>query len=229
MPQVLQQSPDGHLAAALADHIVKALKAADRVGTPFPHWILRDLLPEAVCRQVLALPLAPPPIADTHGKRDSHNDVRQFASVENRRRFPVLEAIATSFQDPAVVQAVETTFAIDCTGSYLRIEYCQDRDGFWLEPHVDIKEKLITLQIYLNIGDDAVGLGTDLYDMDKRPVTRSDGRLGSSFAFLPKQPGSWHGFERRPIGGIRRSLIVNYVTDDWRARHELSFPEQKLP
>ncbi len=94
---------------------------------------------------------------------------------------------------------------------------------------MDIKEKLLTLQLYLNTGADAATLGTDLYDAAKRSVSRSNAELGRGFAFLPKQPASWHGFERRPIAGVRRSLIVNYVTNDWRARHELSFPEQPLP
>ena len=30
----------------------------------------------------------------------------------------------------------------------LRIELCADASGFWLEEHVDISEKLMTLQIY---------------------------------------------------------------------------------
>ncbi len=40
-------------------------------------------------------------------------------------------------------------------------------------------------------------------------------------------PGSdtWHGFEKRPIAGVRRSVILNYVTDEWRAREQLSYPE----
>ena len=31
-----------------------------------------------------------------------------------------------------------------------------------------------------------------------------------------------HGLEPRKIHGIRRSLIVNYVTQEWRARDEIS-------
>jgi hypothetical protein len=42
--------------------------------------------------------------------------------------------------------------------------------------------------------------------------------------FVPSK-GTWHGFERRPIQGVRRSLIVNYVTNEWRAREQLAFPE----
>ena len=34
------------------------------------------------------------------------------------------------------------------------------------------------------------------------------------------------GFTPRAIRGVRRSLIVNYVKPEWRARHELAFPDQ---
>ena len=37
-------------------------------------------------------------------------------------------------------------------------------------------------------------------------------------------PGAdtWHGFEPRPLRALRRSLIVNYVGDEWRARDQLA-------
>ena len=34
--------------------------------------------------------------------------------------------------------------------SHLRIEYCLDTDGFWLEPHTDIGAKLFTMLVYLS-------------------------------------------------------------------------------
>ena len=36
---------------------------------------------------------------------------------------------------------------------------------------------------------------------------------------------TWHGFHKRPIAGVRRSLIVNYVKPEWRSRHELAYPD----
>jgi hypothetical protein len=44
--------------------------------------------------------------------------------------------------------------------------------------------------------------------------------------FLPEfsRADTWHGFRPRDIRGVRRSLIVNYVVPEWRARHELAFP-----
>jgi hypothetical protein len=42
--------------------------------------------------------------------------------------------------------------------------------------------------------------------------------------FVPSKH-TWHGFERRPIEGVRRSIIVNYVTNEWRAREQLAYPQ----
>jgi hypothetical protein len=84
------------------------------------------------------------------------------------------------------------------------------------------------MQIYLNTDPDADTLGTDMYDKDKKWHSRAPGAMGNGMIFLPPEPASWHGFEKRPIADVRRSLIVNYVTDDWRARHELAFPESPV-
>jgi len=45
--------------------------------------------------------------------------------------------------------------------------------------------------------------------------------------FVPAD-NTWHGFEKRRIEGVRRSVILNYVTHDWRAREQLSFPESPV-
>ncbi len=131
MPHLFHQPPERREADAPAqglpvrgviDHAAAALKAAIRVDEPFPHWLLRDVLPDALCREIVALQMAPPPPEDTKGKRDSHNDQRQFAAGSNLQRHPSLAAVATAFQSPSVVKAIEDAFGIDCAGSYLRIE-----------------------------------------------------------------------------------------------------------
>ena len=38
----------------------------------------------------------------------------------------------------------------DLKNSYVRLEVIADRDGFWLEPHCDIKEKLMSSILFVN-------------------------------------------------------------------------------
>ncbi len=69
--------------------------------------------------------------------------------------------------------------------------------------------------------------GTDLYDIEKRHVGRSPFASNSAMIFVPSDV-TYHGFEPRKINGVRKSLIVNYVTAEWRAREQLSFPDQPI-
>ena len=41
--------------------------------------------------------------------------------------------------------------------------------------------------------------------------------------FVPSD-NTYHGFEKREIPRVRRTVIVNYVTQDWRAREQLAYP-----
>jgi hypothetical protein len=111
----------------------------------------------------------------------------------------------------------------ELSGSSLRIEYCQDTAGFWLEPHTDIGAKRIIVLIYLTDTPEARSLGTDLYDSEKRYLGHAPGDFNSGLIFVPGA-GTWHGFRKRPFAGVRTSLIINYVGPEWRASHELSFP-----
>ena len=214
--------------AIISATAVTSAAQAKVVHQPFRHWLFKDLLHPDVCRAITTLPIALAPVEDTYGKRDSHNDLRRLFSPAMQEQHPVMRDVADAFQSEAVVRAIEKLCGVSFKGSYLRIEYCQDSNGFWLEPHMDIKEKFITIQLYLNTGSDAATLGTDLYDKDKKPFSTAPSVLGDGMAFLPKEPESWHGFEKRPIAEVRRSLIINYVTDDWRSMHELSFPDRKI-
>jgi hypothetical protein len=112
-------------------------------------------------------------------------------------------------------------------GSSLRIEYCLDTDGFWLEPHTDNGAKLYTMLIYLSDEPGSEAWGTDTLDGSDGFVASTPHVRNGGLIFIPGAD-TWHGFHRRPIAGVQRSLIVNYVRPEWRSRHELTFPEQPV-
>lgn len=207
--------------------IRRAIRTAQRGDTPYPHWQLHDVLPVELARQVMALPFEAPTIDDTRGKRETHNTSRVFVSEQNRARYPACETLAESFQDEATIALLEDVCGGSLTGSSLRIECCLDTDGFWLEPHTDIGAKRFTMLVYLSDHPDAADWGTDIYDSDLRLVGRASGAFNTGLIFLPSAH-TWHGFARRPIRGVRRSLIINYVAPEWRSRHELAYPTQPV-
>ncbi len=81
--------------------------------------------------------------------------------------------------------------------------------------------------IYLSDHPDAEDWGTDILDADRNLVCRASGAFNTGLIFLPAA-NTWHGFAPRKIRGLRRSLIINYVVPEWRARHELAYPTQPV-
>ncbi|MDQ2101996.1 2OG-Fe(II) oxygenase [Azospirillum isscasi] len=191
---------------------------------PYRHWLLSRALPEEAAEGIAGLPWAPPPVGDTQGKRDTNNATRSYFSVRSRAEHAVCDAVAGAFQGRAVTQAIRRACGVDLSGSSLRIEYCQDTDGFWLEPHTDIGVKKFTMLIYLSKGPDCADWGTDVLNASRTVVARAPFAFNGGLVFIPGTD-TWHGFAPRPIRGVRKSIIVNYVGPEWRARHELAFPD----
>lgn len=218
-----------HLANArlAAAHLASALRAAERHEAPFRHWTLRDVLPAGLCDAVRALPYDPPVIADTRGRRETHNSTRVFCGTRDQAAHPACAMLAALFQDAATVGRLEALCGVSLSGSFLRVEYCLDTDGFWLEPHTDIGAKRFTMLVYLSTEPGSEAWGTDLLRPDGTLFSRAKATPNTGLIFVPGAE-TWHGFAPRPIRGIRRSLIVNYVSPEWRSRHELAFPDQAV-
>ncbi|MBI1208416.1 MAG: 2OG-Fe(II) oxygenase [Azospirillum sp.] len=203
---------------------IRCLDAGREEGTPYRHWLLDDALPDEAADAIAALPLAPPVVLETYGKRETHNASRSYFNAEQQARYPVCRAVAEALQSAAVVATIESRCGTRLAGTSLRIEYCQDTDGFWLEPHTDIGVKKFTMLIYLSQDPGSEAWGTDIYDAERTHVGTAPFHYKGGLIFVPG-PDTWHGFAKRPIAGVRKSIIVNYVGSEWRARHELSFPE----
>lgn len=213
--------------AQIANRFIGAVTGSDRADWPFRHWKLRDVFPVELCTAILTLPIAPPILGRTDGTRGSYNSKRTFITPALQAKFPACAALADALQRAEVARMMAETCAIDVAGSFLRMEYMQDLDGSWLEPHRDIPEKLFSMVIYLFTGPDAKDWGTDIYDAEKRWVARSPGTFNSGVIFVPG-PATWHGFDPRPIVGVRRLMEINYVRPNWRDREQLAMPEQPI-
>ena len=208
----------------VATQFLASLNTSQREDAPYKHWLLKDMLPEGVCNQIIALPMVPPKIEDTLGRRETHNSTRLFFGQEQQKRYPVCAQVAQALQSAEVTTRLEQVCGVDLAGSSLRIEYCLDTDGFWLEPHTDIGAKFFTMLVYLNKSPADEEWGTDVYASPTEFVGTAPFHHNAGLIFIPGTD-TWHGFRKRKITGVRKSLIVNYVTPEWRMRHELAFPE----
>ncbi|MEE9301765.1 MAG: 2OG-Fe(II) oxygenase [Alphaproteobacteria bacterium] len=214
-------------AAAIKDQFLTCLDHGRAATSPYRYWLLGDVLPDDVCNAIRELPFDPPRIDDTKGKRETHNHTRAFFAMENRARFGVCRELAAALQDRQAVGKLESTCGVALKGGFLRIEYCRDTAGFWLEPHTDIGAKLFTMLVYLSTGPGSEQWGTDVLDEDRNLVATAPSNFNSGLIFIPAA-NTWHGFRKRPIAGVRKSIIVNYVKPEWRSRHELAYPDQAV-
>jgi hypothetical protein len=207
--------------------LVAAFAGARRDERPYRHWAVSNVFPEGLTDQLHRLPFSPPDLQGLSGKRELHNDQRHYFDPLNNGRFEVCAAVADAFQSAQIARMIEAATGADLAGTYVRLEYAQDTDGFWLEPHTDLGVKRFTMLIYLAEEGDESDLGTDIYADPRTWAKRSAFEDNTALVFVPGS-NTWHGLARRRITGVRRSVIMNYVTDEWRAREQLAYPQRPV-
>ncbi|MBV8593406.1 MAG: hypothetical protein JOZ27_03785, partial [Caulobacteraceae bacterium] len=173
------------LAERVAASLIASLGSAARGRNPFDHLILSRVLPPPVLEALRNLPFRPPHLDGVSGKRELHNDQRRYFDADTNAEFPACAAVAGAFQSPAVVSAVQAACGADLAGTCVRIEYAQDVDGFWLQPHTDLGVKAFTLLLYVNDRDDQDDLGTDLYRDGRDWAARTAFADNTALVFRP--------------------------------------------
>lgn len=99
----------------------------------------------------------------------------------------------------------------------LRVELCCDAPGMWIDPHFDIPEKALTMQIYLGEPNQSTVL---LFGDEEIPLTVPWHHNGGYILlrnypvkhYLPKVPRS-----------MRHSVIINYVDQSWTDTSQLLY------
>jgi hypothetical protein len=204
-------------------YVLRSFENSEHSSVPYNYWLLQDVLPTKVLNDIVHLPFDTPQNLSFYGKREINNASRIYFTHENQKRYAVCNDVVDCFESPAVLTAIRNLTKRDVSQGRLRIEYCQDTDGFWLEPHVDISVKLFTMLVYLSDDPDLADAGTDIYDStpEHNIVATADYACNKGLIFIPAH-NTWHGFTKRPIKGLRKSLIINYVSNDWKDQWELA-------
>ena len=142
---------------------------------------------------------------------------RCFINKENSTQFPNLVKFINELQSKETYETISKMIDKDLSNSYVRVEVICDREGFWLKPHCDIKEKLLSCLLFVNKHNESEDLGTDFYDNDLKLVKTLPYRDNYGY-FFSSGPNTWHGMEKKEIKKERRCLQVNYVTfqTDWK-------------
>ena len=142
---------------------------------------------------------------------------RCFITKENTSQFPHLVKFINELQAKEVYQTISKMIIKDLSNSYVRVEVLCDREGFWLKPHCDIKEKLMSGLIFVNNANESEELGTDFYNQKLEKVKTVPYKHNYGYLFT-SGPNTWHGMEKKKIVKERRCVQVNYVTfeTDWK-------------
>ena len=142
---------------------------------------------------------------------------RCFVNKDNSKDFPNLSNLIEELRSKDIHGYISELIKKDLSNSYVRVEVICDRQGFWLKPHCDIKEKLISGLFFTNPFNESENLGTDLYDEKLNKVKTVPYKNNYGY-FFTSGPNTWHGMEKKDIKKERRCLQVNYVTfkTDWK-------------
>ncbi len=215
----VEPTPSGPVAGSF----LSCLECARHERSPFDYWLLDNPLPSGCCDDIATLPFPPPVGTVFDGKRETNNALRIYFTPENQQEFAVCRRVVEGFQDRTVKKTIEEVAGTDLSDSQLRIEYCQDTEGFWLEPHTDILVKKFTMLVYLSDDANLANAGTDILEgpPDHKYVGSAPYAKNKGVMFIPGE-NTWHGVGHHPVKGTRKSIIINYVTSDWRDKWELA-------
>ena len=201
---------------------------------PFTHWELNQPLSEGAMQEIVNADIVNPndhklqydgtrAIDGGEGKfREGISSggkalkFRCFVDKNNSKKFSNLTNFINELQSKNTYEKISELIKKDLSKSYVRVEVICDRQGFWLKPHCDIEEKLMSCLLFVNKFNEDASLGTDFYDKNLNKVKTLPYKDNYGY-FFSSGPNSWHGMEKKDIKKERRCLQVNYVTfkTDW--------------
>ena len=210
------------------------LNNSKKFNDPFTHWELNKPLTEPTIKEINNADIVNP--IDYNLKYDGTRAIdggegkfregissggqalkfRCFINKNNSNIFPNLTKFINELQSKSTHNKISELIKKDLSRSYVRVEIICDRQGFWLKPHCDIKEKLMSCLLFVNKFNEDESLGTDFYDENLNKVKTLPYKDNYGY-FFSSGPNSWHGMEKKEIKKERRCLQVNYVTfeTDW--------------
>ena len=211
------------------------LNKSKKYEDPFLHWELNEPLTEEQIKEIVNADIANPmehslnydgtrAIDGGEGKfREGISDggkalkFRCFITKDNSNEFPGLSNLIKELQNKQTYEKISKLIGKDLSNAYVRLEVICDRKGFWLKPHCDIKEKILSCLLFVNKHNESEELGTDFYDNNLNLIKTMPYRDNYGY-FFSSGPNTWHGMEKKEIVKERRCLQLNYVDfkTDWK-------------
>ena len=181
---------------------------------PFDHWEYNNALSEEAIQEIIGADI--PDVSKHNLSYDGTRAIdggaaefregiasggkaikfRCFITKENALEFPNLVKFINELQAKETHQEISKMIKKDLSNSYVRVEVICDREGFWLKPHCDIKEKLMSGLIFINNENESEDLGTDFYNEKMEKVKTVPYRHNYGYLFTSGS-NTWHGMEKK--------------------------------
>ena len=211
------------------------LNESKKHNYPFDHWEYNNALSEEAINEIINADI--PDLSEHNLSYDGTRAIdggaaefregiisggkakkfRCFITKKNAPEYPNLVKFIKELQSEKVHKTISKMIGKDLSHSFVRVEVICDREGFWLKPHCDIKEKLMSGLIFINKENESESLGTDFYNEKLEKVKTVPYKNNYGYLFT-SGPNTWHGMEKKKILKERRCIQVNYVTfeTDWK-------------
>lgn len=200
--------------------LLNSLKGAQKYMLPWEHFTFSNPLDELQIQEVIEACWSKDGYINdgTRAGGEKNNKFREYVTLENIKKYKHLKRLI----DDLISEPVREQIAClvnnkdNFYNSYVRLEVLDDKKNFWLAPHVDIPEKLISCLIFINSDNEDENLGTDLYNPGLKVIKTVPYK--NNFGFLFAGFDTWHGLEKgKKIKKSRKGLQLNYVTfkTDW--------------
>ena len=183
---------------------------------PFDHWEYNNALSEEAIKEIINADI--PDVSKHNLSYDGTRAIdgwaaefrkvsassgkaikfRCFITKENESQFPNLVKFIGELQSKETYQIISKMINKDLSKSYVRVEVICDREGFWLKPHCDIKEKLMSGLIFINNENESKDLGTDFYNEKLEKVKTVPYKHNYGYLFT-SGPNTWHGMEKKKL------------------------------
>ena len=191
-------------------------------NSPFKHWEFNNCTDDLTLKEIsnCSIPDGERAYDGTraadHTGKGKDGRLRLFITKDNSINFPYLTKLINKMQSYEFAIRMSSILEKDLSNSYVRLEVIGDKKGFWLKPHKDIPEKLMTMMIWANPYKELNNLGTDLYN-DKFEIVKTVKYVHNAGYFFSSGQDTWHGLELKEIKKERRCIQVNYVSfkTDW--------------
>jgi hypothetical protein len=216
--------------------LLKSLKEKTKLyEVPFKHFELNEPLTNEAIKEIYKADIADPKTEKLNydgtraldggegafraGIKDGGKakKIRRYVTKENSNQFPHLTSFIQELRSKEVHKKIGSLIDKDLSNSFVRLEVICDREGFWLKPHCDIEEKLMSSIVFVNHHNESENLGTDFYDKKLTKIKTVPYKNNYGY-FFTSGPNTWHGMEKKEIKKERRCIQINYVTfpTDWK-------------